>query len=542
MNPGSPASVAVFGAGIAGLTVAHECADAGLDVRVFEAHHLPGGKALSLRCAGLPVEHSLRTFQSSYSCLFETMTRIPCAGGSTVFDRLRPLHGFRLISSDPGVRDWRVRLDMSAHTGSLSKARQLQACMRQWGVPPAEVLAFLAQLLDYMTMSDAGRRRHVAPLTFAEYAGFDRRSKACVSFLTSLAEISVAAKPTASAQVVMDLFTRLFAGTLLNDWSVDSALIVLDGPTGERWIEPWVEHLDGRGVRFAFGSKAEALVYAPADGRLSSVRLAGGEIVAADFYVLALPLAELQRLFPQEAPTRPAHAGFHEEWSGGFQFPIASVPPALRDFDTFTLSMGSPWGVVGLLESNTLWPDTRFPPNVAAVLSVTASNMERPGRLFGKPLYECTPEEVRQELLAQLGLAIDPLILGFHVDPWMRYLSDAEYRLEAATTYHGWRTRPVNPDGSRWIHGAPLSIAGPEVFIAPIMVQTSVSNLLLAGEYVDSPIHTPNMERANQSGKLCAIEILKRLGLPYPSERFRPARVNSRLLRAAQAVRRRLHV
>jgi hypothetical protein len=168
--------------------------------------------------------------------------------------------------------------------------------------------------------------------------------------------------------------------------------------------------------------------------------------------------------------------------------------------------------------------------------------MERPGRLFGRPLYECTPDEVRQELLAQLDLAIEPAVLAFHVDPWMRYLSDAEYRSAGSTIYSGWRVRPVNPDGYRWIHGAPLSIAGPEVFKTPVTTQTSVSNLLLAGEYVHSFTHTPNMERANQSGKLCAVEIFSRLGLSYPMERVHPPRINSRFLRAARAVRRRLRM
>src|SRR5215831_2972012 len=91
--------VAVLGGGIGGLSAAHELAERGFAVSVYERNPvLFGGKARSVRVVGsgthgrkdLPGEHGFRFFPGFYKHLPDTMRRIPYRGQRNgVFDNLR---------------------------------------------------------------------------------------------------------------------------------------------------------------------------------------------------------------------------------------------------------------------------------------------------------------------------------------------------------------------------------------------------------------------------------------------------------------------
>ena len=80
-----PGTVAVLGGGVGGLSAAHELAERGFRVTVYEASRITGGKARSIFVPGsgtggrrdLPGEHGFRFFPSFYRHLPDTMRRIP---------------------------------------------------------------------------------------------------------------------------------------------------------------------------------------------------------------------------------------------------------------------------------------------------------------------------------------------------------------------------------------------------------------------------------------------------------------------------------
>src|SRR6056297_3542861 len=83
--------VAVLGGGIGGLTAAHELAERGLEVTVFEANDHFGGKARSMPIDddpnALQGEHGFRFFPAFYRHVVGTMERIP-DGDGVVADNL----------------------------------------------------------------------------------------------------------------------------------------------------------------------------------------------------------------------------------------------------------------------------------------------------------------------------------------------------------------------------------------------------------------------------------------------------------------------
>ena len=88
-------TVAVLGGGVGGLSAAHELAERGFDVTVYETRDAFGGKARSMPVPGsgtdgrvdLPGEHGFRFFPGFYRHVTDTMKRIP-SGTVTVYDHL----------------------------------------------------------------------------------------------------------------------------------------------------------------------------------------------------------------------------------------------------------------------------------------------------------------------------------------------------------------------------------------------------------------------------------------------------------------------
>ena len=72
-------TVSIFGAGIAGLTIAHELVEKGFKVNIYELTDSIGGMAKSIRVPSnkIPTEHSWRGYWPFYKNCFDILKRIP---------------------------------------------------------------------------------------------------------------------------------------------------------------------------------------------------------------------------------------------------------------------------------------------------------------------------------------------------------------------------------------------------------------------------------------------------------------------------------
>jgi uncharacterized protein with NAD-binding domain and iron-sulfur cluster len=77
-NPAVPVVISIYGAGIAGLTIAHELVTQGFQVNIYEKDGIVGGMAKSKRDKNnIPSEHSWRGYGPFYYNAFDILKKIP---------------------------------------------------------------------------------------------------------------------------------------------------------------------------------------------------------------------------------------------------------------------------------------------------------------------------------------------------------------------------------------------------------------------------------------------------------------------------------
>ncbi|QDK77934.1 FAD-dependent oxidoreductase [Spirosoma sp. KCTC 42546] len=496
--------VLIVGGGISGLTVAHECIQQGFEVHVYERKSHCGGKAFGLKNEdGLHIEHSIRTYGAGYHHLFHTLKAIPAGDGKTVFDNLTALPGVLMTSRQDPSRN--RLLPTTYATPKFRKLLVLLRILRSWQLNANEAIQFIRLSMDYALKSEERRATVYAGKSFADYVGLSTYSQPFQQFLTAFLDIIVAAKPYAAAEVILSLMNKIMfpnkvAGLL-------STMNVMNGPTNDRFIDPWVTHLTMLGVQFHLNSSLDDVVVEA--GQVSQVMINKTEVNKADAFVLAIPYQHLRRLVPDLQLSQKRH----REWSFSYQFYLRAIPTDLRINQTFTLVLDSPWKLVYLIEAEPLWTNVDFRPDVRAILSVTLSNVNTPGLLTPKPLHQCTDEEVQAELLHQIGFAYPDLIVEARLDKTVAYIPETDYQQRKAE-FMGWDSFPPNALGYRWLTESTLFI--PEATNeSPISVETHLPNLFLAGEFIYTSYRTPTMEQANESGKMCAASLCQYFGLIY---------------------------
>jgi uncharacterized protein with NAD-binding domain and iron-sulfur cluster len=269
--------VAIVGAGVGGLTAAHELAARGYQVTVYEKKEdgVVGGKARSvdnpLTGAGqqgpVPGEHGFRFFPAFYQHVFDTMKRIPLKQpGKTVLDNLvstteclfATYHNppfalpFVFEAKWSNIRKW---------IGFLPGLLSLQA--ENGERLHASDLAFYASRLFRILTSCLERRiQEFDDTSWFQYLDANNRTSAFRKYLAiGLTRNLVACKAEKAntltiGQIALQLMFSLFSPSRIDR--------VLNGPTNEAWLTPWREHLQNRDVfrhpvQFVFNHELEEI-------------------------------------------------------------------------------------------------------------------------------------------------------------------------------------------------------------------------------------------------------------------------------------------
>lgn len=489
----------MFGAGIAGLSAAHEFARLGYEVTVYEAADRPGGFFRSARRpgdGGMPSEYSWHGMGPWYHNTFDLLRQIPLDDTGSVFDRglSRPID-FCLAPDD----------------GPAHFYSGLLALPRMFRMGRLEGLRWAWLLLKTFA---AGRRseEHYSRLNAAEQWQPLLGGTAWRTWRSSFgpwigSDWTNVSLHQAGRFFCKQLTTRPAHRHPADDqgpaWThgARDGWLLLRGPSSEYWFGPWVRHLEKRGVRFVWGEPLRRLEY---DGAtVTAAELGSGARARADVYVLAttpfaaadvldrtpaLAALDQLRLFrPLTAGGPHAQVSLRIAFAGRIAWPRerTAVVVADSEFDLTLFAQEQAWR-----------PGVDLGEGVKSLWTVTACVATVPGPVHGRPLIRCTKEQFVEEVMVQLRRCggLDRLVKEANGGrSWM------DVPVVRAEVWHEWE---FSPDGLRSPQRKWVNRTGTQPY-RPTQA-TPVPNLVLAGAHTRTEADVWSIEGAVESGRRAA--------------------------------------
>ncbi|WP_327327215.1 FAD-dependent oxidoreductase [Streptomyces sp. NBC_01210] len=520
-TPAAPAaqSVAVLGGGVAGLTAAHELADRGFRVTVYERRAL-GGKARSMDVPNsakgarrpLPAEHGFRFIPGIYHNLPDTMRRIPYPGNANgVWDNL--VAPPEMSFARTGREDLRIPLPWPGHKPAQLTLDEIRRALTAaldtaLGIPAHETAYFVNRGLVFLTSCDERRddtweRTSWWEFIRAERMSYDYQRVLAVGLTRNIVATKAEEASTRTVAALLEafVFNALGRGA---DGPLDR---ILNAPTNEAWIDPWVTHLEKLGVQFKIGWTVREVKYG--SGRVTAAviedPLGVRRPVTADHYISAMPVEHARRTWGAELRAADSQLArcdnLETDWMTGIQFYLTERAPLLNGHLN---CIDSPWSLTAIQQAGH-WPSRNFPADygdgvAVDCLSVDISEWDRAGILYGKTAKQCTRAEVAREVWAQLKASVN--------DTGRTVLKDS--------ALHSWFLDP----GVAGL-GTPNPTNEDELLIHPVgtfhnrpQAATKIPNFFLAGDYVAVDIDLATMEGANASARAAVNALLDNVDSP----------------------------
>ena len=499
-------TIAILGGGVGGLSAAHELIERGFAVTVYERAEVFGGKARSIYVPNtgtdgrkdLPGEHGFRFFPAFYKHLPDTLMRIPFPGNVSVFNNL--------------VHTSRIEVAQSGKLLPMLLTGRLPQTIGDWlvafkelfggiGVPDNEVLFFADKLLTLLTSCPERRvaQYELIPWwTFVDAANHSAAYQTLLAIGLTRSLVAVRAQ-VASTRTAGYILLQLIFGILT--WNGFDRLLA--GPTSEVWLTPWTQYLTQKGVQFVSGAAVKG--FKMAGGAISGVTIEQGGAqtdITADYYIAALPVEIMSVLVTDEmksaAPSIAQLGSLRTAWMNGIQFFLKQDIPVDNGH---TLYADSPWALTSVSQKQ-FWQQANLANygdgQVGGILSADISDWETPGILYGKPAMQCTAQEIKDEVWAQIKAHLnvagqtpirDEDLAAWFLDPDIQF-----------------------PNPSAATNLEPLLINTANSLQYRPQAATEIPNLLLASDYVQTYTDLACMEAANEAARRAVNAILAKTG------------------------------
>jgi uncharacterized protein with NAD-binding domain and iron-sulfur cluster len=509
--------VAVLGGGMAGLAAAHELAERGFKVDVYERKAL-GGKARSIPVAGtaaggrrpLPGEHGFRFFPGFYHHVPDSMRRTPFGKNPDgVWNNL--VDATETVSPRTEGRPDGTVFGIAPNPGEASTPEGMQRLLMHafggHGVPPDELAFFTSRLAVFVSSCDERRYGEWEHISWWDYIKAEGKSEEYQTVVArGMTRALVAAKEKLASTRTIGNMGEAFVYCILGQGNDGSPDRVLDMPTNEAWIAPWVTLLKKLGVRFHVGQSVEALTVR--NGQIASARVVDRRgrrrRVDADWFVSAMPAERARKLWtPAILGLDPGLEGMNDlyvDWMNGIQYYLRKPLDLVRGHMTF---IDAPWALTALTQGQ-FWAERDFASDygdgtVVDCLSVDVSDWDTPGIVYGKPAKRCTREEIATEVLAQIKA----------------HLNDNGTEVITDDMFHSWHLDPAirwRPARGRNTNDEPLLVNTVGTWEKRPQAATKIPNLFVSGDFVQTDVDLATMEGANESGRAAVNALLEASG------------------------------
>jgi uncharacterized protein with NAD-binding domain and iron-sulfur cluster len=322
------------------------------------------------------------------------MKRIPVGSDRTVFDNLVDTTRVQLARFDREP----VEL-ISRSPRSLEDARVLLGDMDliyrgELDLSHDEIAFFASRIWQILTSCHERRMDEYEKIGWWEFIGAAERSPGYQALLGhGITRSLVAAKAElASTKTIGDIFAQLLFDIVEPGPSSDR---VLNGPTNDVWISPWLDYLTSRGVRYHLDTPVTAINCAQDRIQDVAVRRNGTvQRVSGDYYVCALPVEDVVSLLtPSLLAADPSLANLRQldqatAWMNGIQIFLT------EDVDLthgHIIYVDSPWALTAISQTQ-FWNGIDLTQygngKVKGIISIDVSEWDQKG-LNGKTAKEC---------------------------------------------------------------------------------------------------------------------------------------------------------
>ncbi len=333
--------IVIFGAGIGGLTVAHQIIrnNPGAEITIYEKRDVVGGMARSSYNNGYPTEYCWRVVFGFYENMFNILKEIPNTAPLTPYKHIN-------IYDTPTKFSDKLKVYKSVLGGVTSCDERLNDYdnLTWWNA--------------IGTTSQSNIYREIGG-----WLGMDRYNGSYNSVIRVGMEQNI-------------------IQSIINPCYKD---YVFTKPTSDAWFDPWVIDLKSRGVKFQFGESLQAIDKDRA--------IVSNKVVTADKFVLAVPVDVLAKLGLVESANELVAKSMHMQLS--FQV-FFNQEISLGEKNAFLL-IDSPWDLI-VLSYDSIYPNKTFKGGWS--IAVTTAYID--GIVFGKPFEKCSYEEIIKEIYAQL--------------------------------------------------------------------------------------------------------------------------------------------